>query len=332
MREDSDTLTGKTCWIISDGKAGVETQCLAIAEQLALNFEVKRVAPRRPWRWFAPRGPVDPAERFASPGSTFAPPYPDIAIAGGRMTVPYMRALKRRASPDTFTVFLQDPRTGSDTADLIWVPEHDTRRGANVFTTLTTPHRLTLERLAERRAQFPEFMAATPGPRLAVLVGGDSRSHTFALDDQARLLEALALLAQRFASLYVTASRRTPDALSNALAAFMAQREGLYWDGQGANPLHDFIAHADHLVVTADSANMVCEACVSGRPVHVFHPSGGSRKFDRLHRALEVYGATRPLAASPVQFEDWSYVPLSATEVIAEEIRSRWALHQQATP
>jgi mitochondrial fission protein ELM1 len=34
-----------------------------------------------------------------------------------------------------------DPRTGTNSADLIWVPEHDRRRGPNVLSTLTAPHR-----------------------------------------------------------------------------------------------------------------------------------------------------------------------------------------------
>jgi len=320
----------RRCWIVTDGKAGVETQCLAIAEELGLEIDLKRIVPRRPWAWLAPYGPVDPAVRFARPGSAFSPPWPEIIISCGRLTVPYMRALHRAAGRRTFTVFLQDPRTGAGTADLIWVPAHDRRRGPNVFTTLTTPHRLTLDRLARRRASMPAFMVSLPAPRVAVLIGGNSRSHTFTERDQGRLINSLASLAAHAGSLFVTPSRRTPPLLARALQQFMDGRAGVYWDGTGENPLHDFIAHADHLVVTADSANMVCEACVSGRPVHVFHPSGGSRKFDRLHHALEAHGAVRPLKEHYDRLEDWQYPPLSATETIAVEIERRWALHAAA--
>ena len=75
----------------------------------------------------------------------------------------------------TFTVFLQDPRTGPDTADLIWVPEHDTRRGANVFTTLTTPHRLTLEQLAARRARAYGYVFQAAGLYPWRTIGGNIR-------------------------------------------------------------------------------------------------------------------------------------------------------------
>jgi len=66
-----------------------------------------------------------------------------------------MRALRRRAGVSTFTVVLQDPKTGLGTADVIWVPEHDRLRGANVFTTLTSPHSFTERRLAELRRAMP---------------------------------------------------------------------------------------------------------------------------------------------------------------------------------
>ncbi len=327
MLADTGTKPSRTCWIISDGKAGVETQCLAVADQLDVDITVQRVAPDVPWRWFAPRGIVAPSERFGQPGTTFAPPWPDLVIAGGRMTVPYVRALRRAAGRTTFTVFLQDPRTGPRTADLIWVPQHDRRRGDNVFVTLTTPHRLTLDKLTALRARIPDFMTQHPGPRLSVLVGGNSRSHTFTEDDQTRLVTSLTQLAGHFGSVYLTPSRRTPPDLVSALEQFMRGRAGLFWDGSGENPLHDFIAHADHLVVSSDSANMVCETCVSGRPVHVFHPSGGSKKFDRLHQALEAHGATRVLQNQYRTLDSWIYAPLSATEVIGDEIQRRWAKH-----
>jgi hypothetical protein len=40
-----------TAWVLTDGKAGDETQCLAVAEALGLAAECRRVAPRAPWSW-----------------------------------------------------------------------------------------------------------------------------------------------------------------------------------------------------------------------------------------------------------------------------------------
>ena len=67
---------------------------------------------------------------FGVEGSRLGPPWPAFAFATGRTTIPYIRALRRRAGLATYTVILMDPRTGPKSADLIWVPEHDRRRGA----------------------------------------------------------------------------------------------------------------------------------------------------------------------------------------------------------
>jgi uncharacterized protein len=96
------------------------------------------------------------------------------------------------------------------------------------------------------------------------------------------------------------------------------------WDGTGANPYPAFLAHADMLVVTADSVNMCGEACATGRPVYVFTPSGGSPKFNRFHAGLARHGATRPLPEAAAALESWSYEPLDSAAAIATEIERRW--------
>jgi mitochondrial fission protein ELM1 len=76
----------------------------------------------------------------------------------------------------------------------------------------------------------------------------------------------------------ITASRRTPAPLRDALKQLAARSSGFFWDGDGENPYLALLALADAIVVTADSANMVGEAAATGAPVLVFEPSGGHPK------------------------------------------------------
>ena len=175
--------TSTTCWVLTDGKAGDEVQCLGVAEELGLTPQVRRVAPRAPFVWLMPWGPIDPREAPARPGSPIAPPFPDILIASGRRAVPYLRAVKRASGGRTFTAFLKDPRTGTGAADFIWVPQHDKLRGPNVLATLTSPHRISPKRLADAAGSLPPEIAGLPKPRVALLVGGDSRNHVFTSGD-----------------------------------------------------------------------------------------------------------------------------------------------------
>ncbi len=318
-----------TCWILTDGKAGDEVQCVGVAEALGLTPEIRRVAPRAPFTWAMPWGPVDPREAPERPGSPIRPPFPDLAIASGRRAVSYLRRVKRESRGRTFTVFLKDPRTGAGTADLVWVPRHDRLRGANVIETLTSPHRVSAARLEAARADPPAVLAALPGPRVALLLGGDSRNHRFSDADIARLQSLLEKVVAGGATLMATASRRSPPALVARVAAIAARSGGFFWDGKGENPYLPMLALAEAVIVTSDSVNMVGEACATGRPVLVFEPSerrpGSARKAKAFLQGLIDHGAVRFFDG---QLESYAYVPLNSTTVIAAAIAERLSRHR----
>ncbi len=296
---------------------------MGVARALGADIEVKRVSPRGIWRLLAPWIGVDPREGFGKAGNQFAPPWPDIALATGRLSIPALRAI-RKASPETFTIIIQDPRTGADSADFIAVPAHDRLTGENVMHTLTAPHRFSPERLSELRRRVPKEIAALPEPRVTVILGGPNAIYKFTAEDSARLGASLASLATLGVSFLITVSRRTPDHAMQAVKDATAASPRIMWSGSGENPYEHWLAHGDLFIVTADSINMTGEACATGKPVYVFEPAGGSAKFDRFHESLRRYGATRCLPERFEQLESWTYVPLDAASQIAEEIRRRW--------
>lgn len=313
-----------SCWVLTDGKAGDEQQCLGVAEALGVAPQVRRVVPRPPWAWLMPWGPIDPHEAPERPASPIRPPFPDLLIASGRRAVAYVRAVRAASKGATFTVILKDPRTGAGAADFIWVPEHDRLRGANVLATPTSPHRVSAERLAAARAAPPAAAAALPPPRIAVLLGGDSRAFRFTDAANRRLADALRASARAMpgAAFMVTPSRRTPAATLDAVRAALTDTAALIWDGAGDNPYLAFLALADAIIVTADSVNMVGEAAATGAPVHVFRPDGGNAKTSRFLAALCSAGAIRMLDGAPA---DYVPVALDATPRIAAEIMRRMA-------
>lgn len=322
-------LAGQRGWIITDGKAGMVVQAKGVADALGLDYEMKEVHPSGIWRMLAPWGPADPAARIGQSGSEFAQPWPAVVIATGRASIPYIRAIKKLAGPRTYTVVLQDPKSGPGTADLIWVPAHDKRRGANVMTTPTSPHSFTQQRLAQLARELPDEIAALPSPRVAVILGGKNGIYKFTDEDDARFAASLKSLAGLGASFLITPSRRTHQRLIAAAEEATRGAPRILWTGEGANPYPDFLAAADALVVTADSVNMCGEACATGRPVYIFTPSGGSPKFARFHASLAAHGATRPLPQGFERLEQWSYEPLDSAARIADEINRRYARRRQ---
>lgn len=329
MTQAPDAVAGRSGWIISDGKTGNDVQSRGVFDALRLNYEIKSVDPKGLWRVLSPWGPVSPGERFGTGQSQFHPPWPDFAISIGRLTTPYIHRLKQAAGLATYTIVLQNPKVGPRAADLFWVPEHDTRRGPNVITTLTAPHSFTARRLSELRAALPPEIAALPRPRIAVLLGGPNGDYRYTPAALARLASALQSLARLGASLLVTPSRRTPAAVTEFVREATKDAARLFWDGSGENPYPQFLAHADAFIAPADSVNMTGEPCATGKPVYVFEPEGGSAKFSRFHESLRQHGATRLMPDSFARLESWEYAPLNSSETIAAEIARRWLKRRQ---
>jgi uncharacterized protein len=317
-------VAGATCWIITDGKAGDISNCVGVANRLKLQPEMKKINPRKLFALMMPHGPIDPAEAPSKFGSPIAPPFPDIAIASGRRAAAYLKAVKKASKGETFTVFLKGGNLSPSFADMIWVPQHDKLRAKNVLVTLTSPHDITEERLKEA-SQNPPFEIGENKRRVGVILGGNSRHHHFTQSDIAKLIAKLEHIAADNSMLLVSPSRRTPPELANAVKALCGATDGFYWDGHSPNPYLAILGLADHLIVTADSVNMVGEAVSTGKPVHLFTPSGGHTKILSFVKGLIDHEAVRELGE---HLENWRYKSLDATPIIAVALAQAFTEHR----
>lgn len=306
-------------WVITEGMAGTENQCLGVAESLGLTPFVFRVGLRQPWKTLSPWLGFERAATFTP---ALSPPWPDILITAGRKAVAAARYIKKQSGGKTFTVHLQDPHVSSKHFDLLAVPFHDRMRGDNVIVTDGAPNRITDKQLAAAKEKFASRFAALPSPRVAVLIGGNSRTHQFTPDI---MRELCARLKNMNAGIMVTASRRTGAESMDIL------REGLptsayLWDGTEDNPYFGMLAWADHVVVTGDSVSMISDAGTTGKPVHVVDLSGGSAKFDRFHAHMREIGVTRPFTGD---LTPWTYPRLNDAGRIADAIKRRFGLYPE---
>jgi mitochondrial fission protein ELM1 len=316
-------------WVLSDGKVGDEAQCFGLAEALGAHAQRRLVTPRGLFALFMPYGPIDPREGLSRPDSPLAPPFPDIAIAAGRRTVAYLRALKRASRDKTFTVFVKDPYLRRRVADFIWVPQHDRLRGKNIFVTSTPPHRMSPRVLENARRSGDPRLAGLKLPRLLLSLGGRSQHHDFSSLDQTQLLRLIRHATETGFSIMVTGSRRTPGELLMNLENELITRASPHfvWDGSGENPYAAMLASAARIVVTGDSVNMMAEAVATGVPVSIYEPTGGHPKITAYIDALVAAGAARRWNE---KFESWTYEPIDATPVIAREIARRYAIWRDA--
>ncbi len=277
------------CWVLSDDKPGMRNQCVGLAEALGVDFVVKTIRPRLPWRMLPPQLWLSPLSAQDVDGDALRPPWPELLIATGRQTVALALAIKRASAGRTFIVQIQNPAFALSRFDLVVAPRHDGVSGANVIVTEGALHRVTDERLAREAA--------------------------------ARLADGLQNLVRRHgAGLAITTSRRTGEENERLLRDALSADDAYFWDGGGDNPYFGFLGLCDAIVATSDSVSMVSEACATGKPVHVFDLDGGSEKFRRFHRNLRQREITRPFTG---EIESWSYETLDDTGLVARAIRRR---------
>jgi uncharacterized protein len=305
-------------WAVHDGKVGIRSQVLGLAEALGWPFEEKVITLRFPWNRLPPVPWLDPAQALASAGDRLAAPWPDIFIGCGRQSAVAALAVKRASGGATILAHVQDPRFARARFDLLLIPEHDRLRGSNVLVTHGAVHRVTPEKLAGAAAQWESRLGALPPPRVAVLIGGNNKVFRLDLATLARLADQLAALARAGHRLLVTPSRRTGPEGEHLLRERLAGLPAFIWDGSGDNPYFGFLALADAIVATGDSVSMVSEAAATGKPVHIVHLPGGSAKFRRFHEGFERAGITRPFAG---RIEQWSYGTVNDTGRAADAIR-----------
>lgn len=313
-------------WVLTDGKMGDRVPCLGIAECLDFPFDEKIISSPKMWAWFAPWGPIAPSHKANRANSPIAPPFSDIAIASGRRMVPYLRALKRASGNRTFTVFLKDPHCSVSCADLIWVPQHDKLRGKNVVVTPTSPHRIRFNVLQKIRSQpLPQAWNLLPKPRLGLVIGDPLSYGGNQQKALTHFLEKIDNIKFEVGSWLVVRSRRTPDALIDALTIRLQGVPSWIWSGVGDNPYLDVLAHADMLAVTADSHNMLSEALSTGRPVFPIKPLVLNPK---LHRFLCHVESQKLVRTLPNKLEFYSYEPVDATQEIATVMLHAFKAHR----
>lgn len=314
-------------WVIVErGLVGTETQAAAIAEALGADVSIKRFTLGGIWGLLAPwlisrfmRGYV---------GDPLDGPQPDIIISAGRKAATIARGLKRAYPQNAerpFYVHLLDPRGPISDFDLVAVPHHDTLRGPRVCVTDGAPNHINQQRLAIARAQWATSLGALPSPLIAVLIGGNSRTHKLDEAGLYTLAQALREIADKTGgTLLVTLSRRSGPKALTLISEALAGTGALIWDGSGQNPYLGYLSMAHFIFVTSDSVSMISEAASTGTPVYILPLKGGNARFKRFYGHLEALGVARTFRG---QIERWAYTPLADAAKVAARIQKDMKKH-----
>jgi len=252
-------------------------------------------------------------------------PPPHIAIGCGRQAIAPLLALKKN-NPDTFTVYVQDPRIDTSRFDLVIAPEHDNLKGPNVETMIGSPNRVTETEIIGQTLSFADDLTELPMPRAAMLIGGTSKTHKLSKPQHdAHMKAAKGLIAQGY-SVLITTSRRTPDWAIKDYKLLDSDHDNVWsYSNDGPNPYFAFLGGADIILVTEDSTNMLTEAASTGKPIFTLPMQGRPGKFQQLYDSLSEHCNIRPFDGN---LEMAAYEPLEETQRMAEQL---WAHYEART-
>ena len=325
---------GPSVWAVSDGRAGNASQVRALVHALGEPDRWMRIAhingaahraepmvltPRAPWTWVpADRWPMPLASLPAGQRSLLAPPWPTVWIAAGRRSAAFTNLVRERSAGQTFTVHILDPYIDPSHFDLLVVPEHDGLTGPNVVTTTGSPAFFGSEMLEEAGQAFAPLADETRRSAIVIL-GGNSKAHTFTQAAAGRLEGQLRRLAAEGWRLRLTTSRRTPVSIVAQFRKMADETGSAFWSGaqDGPNPYLAWLMFSKAAIVTEDSANMLSEVAWHGLPVHIAPLEGKGEKFTQLHESLIRRGAARHFDGS---LDQWTYEPLREADRVADLI------------
>ncbi|HKL52694.1 MAG TPA: ELM1/GtrOC1 family putative glycosyltransferase [Wenzhouxiangellaceae bacterium] len=256
----------------------------------------------------------------------YVSPWPDlILIAGGRSVID-ARRIRAASGGRSKIVAIGRPWAAYGPLNLIvTTPQYRLPPADNVIE-IPLPLNAPPEVSDSARQRLKDALPRSGAPTVGVLLGGDSGSFRFG----SRAIEEIAARLTGFvqstgARLVACSSPRTPHGALDALESTLGGRATLFPPAaNAANPYPAVLADCDALAVTGDSASMLAEACLSGKPVAVLplnprrrsraaRAVGGllpgsartaltryglwlpSRDLPRLHAVAESHGWVRPL-------------------------------------
>jgi mitochondrial fission protein ELM1 len=259
-----------TVWVLLGKRRGDNNQAIALAEALGVPF-IEKPLRFTLWRYLPRRltafalWTVDAETRH-----TLVSPWPALAIAVGKRSVPILRAIRALSGGATRTVILGEPRSPPHWFDLVLsTPQYRVPAAGNV-------HILPLA-LSKGVARH-EIGAVDGPPTHVLLVGGTSwpwRPDVRTMIDTAR--HCLELSMADGGSVLAMTGERTAQRLKEALVAVLGADNVDQIDYRAA------LACGTIFYVTADSASMLSDAITTGRPVAMVPVKSGG--FGRLWMA-----------------------------------------------
>ena len=288
---DANSLAMNTppLWLVTGDKAGDNAQLLVIAEALGLPYEVRRVIPRKQYIHGKPRFKASLYHLDMEKSDPLVPPWPALILTVGRRPAMAAQWIRKQSGGKTKVVLLGRPRKMlAEFALVIITGQFLMPKRHNILSLDLPLMRVDTAKIDKAVKIWQPSFQAMKQPVTALLIGGPTRPYCL---DEAVIGTLLQQLEKQEmgGSLFISTSRRTPDAVIDYLRQHKPPDSTLYyWQPDDSNnPYFALLGLADYFVVTGDSLSMMVEIARLGKPLAIYQlPEQGGFVAHAMRQAL----------------------------------------------
>ncbi|MFM8746707.1 MAG: ELM1/GtrOC1 family putative glycosyltransferase [Aestuariivirga sp.] len=262
-------------WVLTGGKTGDNAQVLRAAQAMELPYDVKRVVLKPEFETVKPRVEASLHIVDLARSDALSPPWPDLVITiGRRLSLPALW-IKQQSGGRAKIALFNAPKGRAEDFDLVVAPAHYAIAGGPKVCRIGLPLiAADPRRIAAARQEFAAAFAALARPLHVLLLGGDMGAARLDAGFVTRTLHLMQRGFAREGAIFVSTSRRTPEAATAAAEQALRPQDRLYrWQPDApSNPYFGLLAHGDTFTVTSDSLSMLTEVARLGRPLAIAEP------------------------------------------------------------
>ena len=315
----ADYKKDKIVWCVTDGIVGNISQVKGLASAMKLNYQLKTIKLRAPWKYFPP-GYLPSADSAIKNLTDFSENImPDYVITCGRKSIYLSLYIKNKLRNKVVTIHIQDPKIDPKLFDYVVAPEHDSINGPNVIKSVLAINHINEKLLLLESEKFREKLNFLNKPIVTLIIGGKNKNYFFDKTILNKLSKKVDdVVANNSISLVILFSRRTDLFIKDFIIKEYSERHTV-WTDKLDNPYIALLGLSSCLICTSDSVSMISEAICSKKPVFIFKLKSKKKgnKIDIFNEKLINLGYVKELSTS-LSFEKTNFE--NETMKIAEKI------------
>lgn len=296
--------SGPSIWVLLTHALGDNDQCIALADLLDEAYLIKRIQMPSSGVCQARGAKRRRATELLAPAHQrlvgLEAPWPDLVIGCGALSDRVALWIKRKSGGRTRVILVGRPHGPVSDYDLVVAsPQFFLPPRENVFylsLPLSRMARPSSVEMPDLRSSAPKNKSAWPEltePWFTILLGGHAKQLAMAKANLQQVVrDARAAVDHWGGSVVVLAGRRSSSELIAIIEKEVPVGSKIHrWSEQTeiANPYQTVLRRSSVLFVTADSASMIADACLTGKPTFIIDYPDGLDLRGRIRRWVFRY-------------------------------------------